>query len=791
VIAVALAAVAILAAAALVGHAVCALCGARGAPSWAPVVGLGVLMAVARVGIAAPRHATVAAAATGAVTLAGLAVCIVAVRRGRRAGILDPWLDRLPVAAGVLFACSIPFLVAGYAGILGVGDNNDMSAHLTAAWWLDARGPVRPMGALGDSLVGEGYPLGPHALVAAVSRGLGVSLVHAFNALTIVIPVLTALAALGALGSRVPRIVRWVAASLVGVCYLAASYTAQDAFKETLMGMALVAFAVALRDLVREGRMGSDRPRALRGVPLGLIAAGAVYFYSLPGLVWLAGTVAALLVLVTVRDRALPLAAARAALPATAAGVAALVVVAGPEGHHVWTFLHSSFAHEPKNNTGNLFHAIPAAQTLGIWLQGDFRDAAVPYWPTVALDVVALVALAFALLRLLRERDLVVPAALLVAGLLAVQSSLFRNIYNTAKSLAILAPVVALVLMPALAIAWRRGAGRAAVAWRAGGAAIAAGAIASSFLALREAPVGPPEHGREIEALARTIQGQSVLLLNVDDFAQWELRGTRAAAGPLLYTPQLVQSREDKFWHQRQPLDFDNYSASKLDRFDYVIAPSSPYQSTPPQNFHAVRSTRDFVLWHRDGPTPDRTPGEHDTGAAGLNVRCGLSLARRIAATGGNAVLLPLPLVVEESDWRGEPAYAGDTGVARLFVPRGRWTISLQYVSATGLQLRVGGLRTHLPGTLERLGSFWPAGSFVKRHTGVATIRVTADRPNWFGRLLVAQRRTRALSSVDGRPLGRLVLTPTGARPRTVPAREACGHYVDWYGPASARAARP
>ncbi|HEU4978916.1 MAG TPA: hypothetical protein VFT42_08490, partial [Solirubrobacteraceae bacterium] len=712
--------------------------------------------------------------------------------RARRPGAGAPFLERVPLAAAALFAASVPFLVAGYAGILGVGDNNDMSAHLTAAWWLDARGPVRPMGALGDSIIGEGYPLGPHALVAALSRGLGISLVHAFDALTIVVPVLTAVAALGALGPRVPRLVRWTAAMLIGLTYLGASYLAQDAFKETMLGMLLVAFALALRDLLREGRAGAGSPRWWRGIPLGVIVAGAVYVYSAPGLAWPALTLGALVVLVAVRDRAIPLAALRAAIPATAAGLGALVVVAGPEAHHVWTFLHSSFAHEPKSNTGNLLGAIPAAQALGIWLQGDFRRSAVPYWPTVALDVIALVAFALALLRALRDRELVFPALLLAAGVLALESSIFRNIYNTAKSLAILAPAVALILMPWLATAWRRHDATARrVLWRLAGVVIVAGAAASTFLALREAPVGPQDHPRQVEALARLIQGRTVLYMNVDDFAQWELRGTRPATGPLLYAPRIVRPREDKDWHQREPLDFDNFASADLDRFDFVITPSSAYQSTPTANFHVVRRTRDFLLWRRDGATPERTPAEHDTGGAGAEVRCGLPLGDRIASAGGNAVLLPQPIALEQRDWIGQTPYPGDTAVARLQVPAGRWDVQLQYVSTTGLELRVHGLHAHLPGTLERLGSFWRAGSFTQRHSGIATIRVTADDPSRFGRLLVAQRRTRALSSVEGRPLGRLVLTPTGARPRTVPASSACGHYVDWYGPATARAARP
>src|SRR5204863_300402 len=92
--------------------------------------------------------------------------------------------------------------------------------------------------------------------------------------------------------------------------------------------------------------------------------------------------------------------------------------------------------------------------------------------------------------------DLAVVAALLGAGAIALWSDLTRSPYNTAKSLAVLAPLVVLAIAPALAEAWRRGAGRGAPALRALGVVLAVGSAATSVVALRDAPRSPPARGR-------------------------------------------------------------------------------------------------------------------------------------------------------------------------------------------------------------------------------------------------------------------------------------------------------
>ena len=181
-----------------------------------------------------------------------------------------------PVALIALLAASLPFVVEGHFGILGTSFNPDMSQHLLAADRL-AHGE-------GGQLLHQGYPLGPHAIVVALNKGLGIGLVQGFSGLTVAVAVLAPLTALAAFCELRP-LPRTAGALVVGLAYVVASYFAQGAFKETMQALFVLAFVLALRESARAWR---DLP--LRFVPAALIAVGSVYVYSFPGLIWLGGT---------------------------------------------------------------------------------------------------------------------------------------------------------------------------------------------------------------------------------------------------------------------------------------------------------------------------------------------------------------------------------------------------------------------------------------------------------------------------------------------------------------------
>ena len=93
-----------------------------------------------------------------------------------------------PVAAGALLAASLPFVAEGHFGILGTGFNPDMSQHLLATDRL-AHGE-------GSQLLHQGYPLGPHSIVVALNKGLGIGIVQGFDGLTLAAAAVAALTAL-------------------------------------------------------------------------------------------------------------------------------------------------------------------------------------------------------------------------------------------------------------------------------------------------------------------------------------------------------------------------------------------------------------------------------------------------------------------------------------------------------------------------------------------------------------------------------------------------------------------
>ena len=101
----------------------------------------------------------------------------------------------------------------------------------------------------GSQLLHQGYPLGPHAIVVALNKGLGIGLVQGFTR-----PHDRRRGPRPAdrpRGLRRPagRLARSAAGALVvGLAYMVASYFAQGAFKETMQALFVLAFVLALRE---------------------------------------------------------------------------------------------------------------------------------------------------------------------------------------------------------------------------------------------------------------------------------------------------------------------------------------------------------------------------------------------------------------------------------------------------------------------------------------------------------------------------------------------------------------
>src|SRR5262249_36996410 len=143
------------------------------------------------------------------------------------------------------------------------------------------------------------------------------------------------------------------------------------------------------------------------------------------------------------------------------------------------------------------------------------------------------------------------------------------------------------------------------------------------------------------------------LVLIYDDYYQSELLPVPASSPPLSSPILPAYFSAQKPWQYGSPIDFDSVDAAVLDQFDYVITARTAYQSDPPPNFHLVRRTRSYELWHRVGPTlPRRVLPE--AGAPGAVLDCGQPSGRDIARERGIARIRARP-IAQILNWGLQP----------------------------------------------------------------------------------------------------------------------------------------
>jgi hypothetical protein len=778
----------ICAASLLVGRAVLSLAGRREWSWLEPAVGLAAILTVTGVLARAPGHGS-------SVTIGVGVLIVVAAFLAWRSPYEAPGALRAgaPVAIVVLLALAIPFAVSGRWGLLGVGFNNDLGLHLAWAEWLRSGfGPAPD----------PGYPLGPHGLAVAGAAVPGIGLGQAFVGEIVATGVLTGLTALGALRELRPGR-RVLAAAMVALPYLAASYYAQAAFKETAEALFVLAFAVYLCEPGRPDD-GAWAPPRFALVPLTLF--GGIFFsYSFAGLAWPVAILALWSLTQPAVRRALrPRALLRFLLrPATLAtivvlgGLAVLLTISGPFG----------FAHGFNKVAGsNTYGPVSPVEALGIWPDPNYRlDAVGGAHLTGLAGAIAALAVLVGVLWWVRRRELTIPVALGACAVLYLVSLPFSGDYSQAKALMIAAPLAMLVaIRPLLSEFPRFGGDRGSplsryasqrTTARRGGALLGAGravlavvfvggAIYSSFLVLRDAPVGPAGHGSELQAFLPIMHGKPVLYAGQDRYAAYELLGADTHV-PLVEFPdaEVAASPEKPFdtGDAYSPIDFDSFTSGTLDRFNYVITGRAAWNSQAPPNFERVAATPSYVLWKRTGPTPENRHVLLEGTEAGALAPCAAPEIRILLSNPGRASLFPDAVIGGKDSWdEGSVLGTGAQTSQALDLPAGTWNLSLQYFSPFDLTLSAPGFTEPLKAALDgqrpntislgNNGQFWPAGRYESKGGKVEFTLSTAGA----GTL-------QSLSGYDGKAyVGELVAVP--AKPhRIVPLSKACNAWIDWY----------
>jgi hypothetical protein len=539
-----------------IGQAAIALCGVRQWSWLSPAVGLALLCAVCWGTVRLFGHGT----ASAVVVLLLVAVSAAYLWSRLEGG---PGALRMgaPVALLALAATSLPFVAEGHFGILGTGFNPDMSQHLLAADRL-AHGQ-------GSQLLHQGYPLGPHSIAVALSKGLGVGIVQGFTGLTVAVAVLASLTALTAFRDQ-PPLLRIPAALVVGLTYMVASYFAQGSFKETMQALFFLAFVLALRE-------SSQNPAwlqlPLRFVPAALLAVGSVYTYSFPGLIWLIGALVVWLVL----QRAFPLRPMSLAL-------GAFVVLIAPEIGRMIDF-HSFETFDPNGpGLGNLFGQISPFEAFGIWPSGDFRlspgDGAVPALGYFLGAAYASILLLYGLVVCWRRRETALIAGLAAAALAYAAARIGGTPYTAAKAIEVGAPLAALVIVLPLL--------RRPVAWL-----YLTAAAGCSLLVLANAPVGPSSYSPALTSLRSEVgEGPTLVLASrqlLEDehgvpYITWEMRGGRVCI-----------DASDDAGNQPPP------------GVRFVVAEAT-LGEPPYPGLRVKRIATPYVLWERTAPVHGHSP---------------------------------------------------------------------------------------------------------------------------------------------------------------------------------------
>ena len=755
------------------------LLGRRVASYLEGAVGLALLILVCTVAIRLPGHQATSIVCCAVLVAASLIFLVV-----RPESIFGPAFGiAVPVALLSGLAASFPFIASGHLGVPGVGLNNDMAMHLVDVDYLVD--PSRPQ----PQSVVNGYPLGPHSLVGTVVSVYGTQPLYGWLGLLVAVPVLTGITALASL-KEFPGWRRLLAAVLVSAAYLTASVLGIAGFKELIAGMFLIAFALGLREIETE----TGRVAILIG--LALITAAMIPVYSFPGGAWLAITAGLWILLELLQIRAERgmegiRATVQRSLPIVIPALIVVVLAVLTQLPKVIDFFESGSIGNVADTNSKLRYVVSPLETLGIWPSGNWLLGTHDLSSFWVFGLIGLAGLVFGLVWWIARTDYAVPAAVISGVLVYLATKYIQDggLYILAKAVVVPASAVMLLVVTALLApggGWLK---------RGFAAVFIALAAYSSFLALRDTVVAPDHRLHELAAFQDEIADQPVLALTSDRFADYGLR-TAVVSSPAFNSEIRIPSAATK--NQRLPIDFDSVPYAELNKFPYAVTTSAIYQSQAPPGWMLVDSTESYKLWKRSAKTPPIS-NLYEEARPGRVYHCRNPKIGAFLTSGGELLTWqPRPVIAKRLYWKaGAPSGAlTQGGVApdrqapidnnlapdeiasqQIYLPRGRWELSLQYVSpVTGVTVRAPGLSVHLSSGVDAAipyrpdqGPYWPVGEVTSTRRKI-TVSVQADEIHAYQKLL----------GVDAPAvIGNLTAVQIGGFKRAPNTGASCGLFVD------------
>jgi hypothetical protein len=502
---------------------------------------------------------------------------------GAAAGLATYWLHIAPVA------------MSGTAAFLGYNLLNDTAIHLALVDWIGDHGttwtqlPPSSYAAAIDEYVGNSYPLGSHELLAALRPATGLDPALIYQGFLAFAAALGAAAVNSLLrGERVGRVAAALAAFAALGSQLVFSFSLQGGIKEITFITCLVTAAALGAGVAR-----SDRPAAAAGL-LALPAAALYLIYGVYALPWIA-PLALLALWLLVRERL------RLRPPLFAGvGVFLLAIAVDVKGS-IDYYQHGHKVITGDVELGPLAGPLEFVQSMGIWLQGDYRfDPANRAWLTYVLGFTALLLAIAGIVVIVRRRragPLVLVATAVVAW--AVVSAV-SSPYIDAKALVVLSPALVLAACVALFALPRPIAITAAVVL--GGAL-----LVSDGLAYRVALIAPMDRLDELATIDKRFAGKGPVLVNeFEEYTKHFMRRSRGSDPYEGWSAGRAQLIDTRLPVGGESWDLDQLRPEFVQRYALIATRRSPVASRPPSNYDRVYSGRFYEVWERHGPAPLR-----------------------------------------------------------------------------------------------------------------------------------------------------------------------------------------